>query len=59
MSKTVNVKYFAETVFGKEPQKATEESGGYDLYVWTFVGLFQKVSVVESSLVLLSLKKTM
>ena len=33
MSKTVNVKYFAETVFAKEPQKATEESTGYDLYV--------------------------
>ena len=32
MSKTVNVKYFAETVFTKEPQKATEESAGYDLY---------------------------
>ena len=27
------VKYFAETVFAKEPQKATEESAGYDLYV--------------------------
>ena len=33
MSKTVNVKYFAETVFAKEPQKGTEESAGYDLYV--------------------------
>ena len=33
MSKTVNVKYFAETVFAEEPQKATEESAGYDLYV--------------------------
>ena len=33
MSKTVNVKYFAETVFAKEPQKETEESAGYDLYV--------------------------
>ena len=33
MSKTVNVKYFAETAFAKEPQKATEESAGYDLYV--------------------------
>ena len=32
MSKTVNVKYFAETVFAKEPQKATEESAGYDFY---------------------------
>ena len=32
MSKSVNVKYFAETVFGKEPQKATEESAGYDLH---------------------------
>ena len=32
MSKTLNVKYFAETVFAKEPQKATEESAGYDLY---------------------------
>ena len=32
MSKTVNVKYFAETVFAKEPQKVTEESAGYDLY---------------------------
>ena len=32
MSKIVNVKNFAETVFGKEPQKATEESAGYDLY---------------------------
>ena len=32
MSKTVNVTYFAGTVFAKEPQKATEESGGYDLY---------------------------
>ena len=32
MSKTVTVKYFAETVFAKEPQKATEESAGYDLY---------------------------
>ena len=32
MSKTVNVKYFAESVFAKEPQKATEESAGYDLY---------------------------
>ena len=32
MSKTVNVKYFAETVFTKEPQKATEESAGYDLH---------------------------
>ena len=32
MSKIVNVKYFAETVFAKEPQKATEESAGYDLY---------------------------
>ena len=32
MSKTVNVKYFAETAFAKEPQKATEESAGYDLY---------------------------
>ena len=74
MSKTVNVKYFAETVFAKEPQKATEESAGYDLYVaeaktimlakmiwfvWTFVGPFQKIFVVESSLVLPSLKRTM
>ena len=33
MSKTVNVKYFAETVFAEEPQKATEEPAGYDLYV--------------------------
>ena len=32
MSKTVNVKYFAETVFAKEPHKGTEESAGYDLY---------------------------
>ena len=32
MSKTVNVKYFAETVFAKEPQKVTEESAGYHLY---------------------------
>ena len=32
MSKTVNVKYFAETFFAKEPQKATEESASYDLY---------------------------
>ena len=32
MSKIVNVKYFAETVFAKEPQKATEESAGYDLF---------------------------
>ena len=32
MSKTVNVKYFAETVFAKESQKATEESAGYDLH---------------------------
>ena len=32
MSKTVNVEYFAETVFAKEPQKAKEESAGYDLY---------------------------
>ena len=32
MSKSVNVKYFAETVFGKEQQKATEESAGYDLH---------------------------
>ena len=32
MSKTVNVEYLAETVFAKEPQKATEESAGYDLY---------------------------
>ena len=32
MSKTVNVKYFAETSFAKEPQKATEESTSYDLY---------------------------
>ena len=32
MSKTVNVKYFTETVFAKEPQKAAEESTGYDLY---------------------------
>ena len=32
MSRTVNVKYFAETVFAKEPQKATEESAGYDLH---------------------------
>ena len=32
MSKTVNVKYFAVTVFAKKPQKATEESAGYDLY---------------------------
>ena len=32
MSKTVNVKYFAETVLAKEPQKATEESAAYDLY---------------------------
>ena len=32
MSKTVNVKYFAETAFAKEPQKATEELAGYDLY---------------------------
>ena len=32
MSKTVHVKYFAEIVFAKEPQKATEESAGYDLY---------------------------
>ena len=32
MSKTVTVKYFAETVFAKEPQKTTEESAGYDLY---------------------------
>ena len=29
----MNVKYFAETAFAKEPQKATEESAGYDLYV--------------------------
>ena len=33
MSKTVNVKYFAETVFAKEPQKVTEDAAGYDLYV--------------------------
>ena len=33
MSKTVNVKYFAETVFSEEPQKATEESARYNLYV--------------------------
>ena len=74
MSKTVNVKYFAETVFAKEPQKATEESAAYDLYaaeakllclarmiwfLWTFVGPFQKVFVVESSLVRPSLKRTM
>ena len=32
MSKTVNVKYFPETVFTKESQKATEESAGYDFY---------------------------
>ena len=32
MSKTVNVKYFAETFFAKEPQKATEESAEYDLH---------------------------
>ena len=32
MSKAVNVKYFTETVFAKELQKATEESAGYDLY---------------------------
>ena len=32
MSKTVNVKDFAQTVFAKESQKATEESPGYDLY---------------------------
>ena len=32
MSKTVNVKYFPETVFAKESQKATEESAGYDFY---------------------------
>ena len=28
----MNVKYFAETAFTKEPQKSTEESAGYDLY---------------------------
>ena len=33
MSKIVNVKNFAETVFGKDSsQKATEESAGYDFY---------------------------
>ena len=32
MSKSVNVEYVAETVFAREPQKATEESAGYDLY---------------------------
>ena len=32
MPNIVNVKYFAETVFAKEPQKATEESAGYDLF---------------------------
>ena len=32
MSKIVNVKYFAETVFAKELQKATKESAGYDLF---------------------------
>ena len=32
MSKSAHVKYFAETVFGKEPQRATEESARYDLY---------------------------
>ena len=32
MSKTVNVKYFAKTVFATEPQKAKEESTRYDLY---------------------------
>ena len=32
MSKTVNVKYFAATVFAKEPQKATEDAAGYDLH---------------------------
>ena len=32
MSNTVNIKYFAETAFAKEPQKATEESARYDLY---------------------------
>ena len=32
MSKRAHVKYFAETVFGKEPQRATEESAKYDLY---------------------------
>ena len=32
MSKTVNVKYFAENVFVKEPQKETEQSARYDLY---------------------------
>ena len=32
MLKIINVKYFAETVFAKEPQKATEEAAGYDLF---------------------------
>ena len=52
--KIVNVKYFAETEFPKEPQKATEGSIG--LFNWTFVGLFQKVFVVKSFLVPLSLE---
>ena len=32
LPKIVNVKYFAETVFAKEPQKATEDSTDYDLF---------------------------
>ena len=28
----VHVKYFLETEYGQEPQKATEESAGYDLF---------------------------
>ena len=32
MLKIVNVKYFAETVFAKQPQKATENAAGYDLF---------------------------
>lgn len=32
MSKQITVKYFQESVFAKEPIKATEEAAGYDLF---------------------------
>ena len=32
MPKQIKIKYFEESIFAKEPVKATEESAGYDLF---------------------------
>ena len=32
MAKQISIKYFEESQFAREPEKATEESAGYDLY---------------------------